>query len=283
VLSIGLTNEEYADEAVRTPLVPAACRYLRRAVQGMAGEPATAAAACDGAAAAAPPAPEAAAAGGEGPEVAAMRRGRLLAALRCLMCTGEYVESLGPFLQYCGVDTVCALLRHVQRAAAGSGGAAAAAPAPGGGPAGAAAPAAAGWLMHEALQVVCSLLAHRKFAELLVEAGGVQLLLALPRCAARGRGRRGSGGRTRTTASTAAARPLAAPSSLASAATRPTRRPHCAPPPPPPSTTSAGTSTPTRGCPLRSSASPHCRSRSSTRARCPRRCRATWSPPRSAC
>lgn len=31
------------------------------------------------------------------------------------------------------------------------------------------------------LQVVCSLLAHRRFGELLVEHGGVQLLLALPR------------------------------------------------------------------------------------------------------
>jgi len=146
-------------------LVPTACRYLRRAVQGMSGEPHV------GAPLAAQPEAAAAAGGceGEGEEVAALRRQRLLAALRCLMCTGEYVESLGPFLQNCGVDTVCALLRHIQRKAA---------PAP--------APASAaaqqhGWLTHEALQVVCSLLAHRKFAELLVEAGGVQLLLALPR------------------------------------------------------------------------------------------------------
>lgn len=31
------------------------------------------------------------------------------------------------------------------------------------------------------VQVVCSLLAHRRFGELLVQHGGVQLLLALPR------------------------------------------------------------------------------------------------------
>lgn len=166
VLSIALTNEEYADEAVRTPLVPAACRYLRRAVAAMGSTPSGG----DGGG----PAAEA-----EGEEVSRLRHQRLLAALRCLMCTGEYVESLGPFLQFCGVDTVCALLRHIRAAAAVGG-------------AGASGPAAQrhGWLMHEALQVVCSLLAHRKFAELLVEAGGVQLLLALPRCGARHAARR---------------------------------------------------------------------------------------------
>ncbi|KIY96542.1 HIV-1 Vpr-binding protein [Monoraphidium neglectum] len=178
VLSIALTNEEYADEAVRTPLVPAACRYLRRAVTAMAAGAPGGAAGSSGAAAAGASADDGPAAGGgegESPEVAHVRQQRLLAALRCLMCTGEYVESLGPFLQFCGVDTVCTLLRHIRAASAAGGGAR------GGGGGGGAAAQRLGWLMHEALQVVCSLLAHRKFAELLVEAGGVQLLLALPR------------------------------------------------------------------------------------------------------
>jgi len=38
-----------------------------------------------------------------------------------------------------------------------------------------------GVLLNEVLQIVCSLLAHRKFGELLVDQGGVQLLLAVPR------------------------------------------------------------------------------------------------------
>lgn len=36
-------------------------------------------------------------------------------------------------------------------------------------------------LLFDALGAVCSLLAHRRFAELFVEAGGVAKLLSLPR------------------------------------------------------------------------------------------------------
>lgn len=38
LLSIALTNEEYADEAVRTPLVAAACAYLKRAALQQPGD-----------------------------------------------------------------------------------------------------------------------------------------------------------------------------------------------------------------------------------------------------
>lgn len=67
---------------------------------------------------------------------------------------GEYVEALGPFLAHQGVECCCALLTAWRDN---------------------------GVLLNEALQVVCSLLAHRRFGELLVEQRGVQLLLALPR------------------------------------------------------------------------------------------------------
>jgi hypothetical protein len=36
-------------------------------------------------------------------------------------------------------------------------------------------------LLNEVLQMVCSLLSHRRSGELLVELGGVQLLLSCPR------------------------------------------------------------------------------------------------------
>jgi hypothetical protein len=220
--------------------VPTACLYLRRAVQAMAAEPP-------------PDAPAAAAADGndeaaeEGEEVEAIRRQRLLAALRCLMCTGEYVESLGPFLQCCGVDTICALLRHVQRPAAPAGGAPATA-----------AQQRQGWLMHEALQVVCSLLAHRKFAELLVEAGGVQLLLALPRCAFS----------------------LAPKSTLASITPTILLNPTHPNPTQNPTHPQTGTSTPTPASPSPSSAWPPSPSPLSAPAPSPRRYRGTWSQPR---
>jgi hypothetical protein len=79
---------------------------------------------------------------------------RVVGALRCLMCTGEYMEALGPFLQHQGPQVCLVLLQRGQQD---------------------------GPLLFDVLQVVCSVLAHRRFAELWVEQSGVQLLLGLPR------------------------------------------------------------------------------------------------------
>lgn len=77
------------------------------------------------------------------------------------------MESLGPVLQERGVEVQLALLRHCclpcwPRALAILG-----EPLP--------------LLMHEVLEMLCALLAHRRFAEQLVEQGGAGVLLQLPR------------------------------------------------------------------------------------------------------
>lgn len=187
LLGIALANEEYGDEAVQTPLVPAACSYLQRAVLshrpaiashaagaghggssggsvGRAGSGATAAAtaAGDGQHSVVavkqelPPLLVAAAQQAEGfnDDVQQLRMRRLLGVIRCLTCTGEYVEALGPFLSHQGVECCCILMQAWKQN---------------------------GVLLNEVLQLVCSMLAHRRFGELLVELGGVQLLLACPR------------------------------------------------------------------------------------------------------
>jgi hypothetical protein len=87
-------------------------------------------------------------------DVQQLRLKRLLGVIRCLTCTGEYVEALAPYLTHQGVECCCVLLQAWK---------------------------GDGVLLNEVLQMVCSLLAHRRFGELLVELGGVQLLLACPR------------------------------------------------------------------------------------------------------
>ncbi len=173
LLGVALANEEYADEAVQTPLVPVACSYLQRAVlshrptataaaggTSANGQPAGAAAA-DGSSssAAALLPPLLVAASQQQPEgfeddVQQLRLKQLIGVIRCLTCTGEYVEALAPFLTHQGVECCCVLLQSWQQN---------------------------GVLLNEVLQLVCSFLAHRRFGELLVEQGGVQLLLAVPR------------------------------------------------------------------------------------------------------
>lgn len=83
-----------------------------------------------------------------------LRNVRLVAVMRCLTCTGEYVEVLAPLLQQAGVQSCLVLLQRYKDV---------------------------GIMVHEVLQMICSFLAHRRFAEALVEQGGVQLLLQLPR------------------------------------------------------------------------------------------------------
>eukprot|EP00898_Chlorokybus_atmophyticus_P007939 jgi/Chlat1/8146/Chrsp76S07604 len=79
---------------------------------------------------------------------------RMRYSIQCMACMGEYLECLGPVLQERGVDVVVHLLRR-------HGGDLV--------------------LLNDTLHMVCALVAHRRFATLLVDAGGVQLLLALPR------------------------------------------------------------------------------------------------------
>ena len=190
LLGIALANEEYSDEAVRSPLVPALCKYLRRAagstatysllpypnpraLQGSTTPGSSTAAgtttdlaagstisggtgstAAGSGAGAAGDAAAAAAAVADAGDVARIRMVRLIGALRCLMCTGEYVEALGPCLAEQGVDVAFQLLQGGEQD---------------------------GTFTYEVLQMLCSLLAHRRVAEELVEKGGVQLLLGLPR------------------------------------------------------------------------------------------------------
>ncbi|KAF6254729.1 hypothetical protein COO60DRAFT_1642091 [Scenedesmus sp. NREL 46B-D3] len=181
LLAIALANEEYGDEAVQTPMVSACCSYMQRAImkhrpaaaeaQAAGGSTAVAAGtsscapanAADGqqqqqeAGSSLPPMLVAAASAqpeGFPDDVQQLRLKRLLGVVRCLTCTGEYVEALAPYLGHQGVECCCVLLQTWR---------------------------GDGVLLNEVLQMVCSLLAHRRFGELLVELGGVQLLLACPR------------------------------------------------------------------------------------------------------
>eukprot|EP00899_Mesostigma_viride_P002695 jgi/Mesvir1/12426/Mv00591-RA.2 len=88
---------------------------------------------------------------------------QLLYLIQCLGSMGEYMEALGPVLQENGLEVVLCLLRR---------------------------PAASAFspsslddmvLLSHTLRLTCALLAHRKFATLLVDKGGVQALLACPR------------------------------------------------------------------------------------------------------
>jgi len=144
LLGIALANEDYADEAVQTPLVAAACSYLQKAVLlgtsssvkaaaaagkcGFAGKQqlqaaATAPGSCPLEPNQQPPAASAAitlppllVAAATTPELLAgdvlqVRLRRLLGVIKCLTCTGEYVEALSPFLTHQGVECCCVLLQ----------------------------------------------------------------------------------------------------------------------------------------------------------------------------
>ncbi|KAG2449728.1 hypothetical protein HYH02_005255 [Chlamydomonas schloesseri] len=219
LLAIAMTNEDYSGQASSSPLVPRIAKYLRRAMLEQPAPPppqppqqqqqqqlpseAGAAAAAAGAAAASTasrlpchPLP-------------ALRRLRLQYCAALLGAVGEYLDALGPVLAERGVEALLELLRRGAGMAPGPGTAAAAAAAAtsagagvvgtegrnsggGGGAAGAAAGGAAAGgavgapppdyrLLYDALGACVALTAHRRFSEQLVEAGGVELLLAMPR------------------------------------------------------------------------------------------------------
>lgn len=78
--------------------------------------------------------------------------------IRSLEILGEYIEVLGPVLQEKGVDVCIGLLQRYSKLQE----------------------AEAGTLLQDVLKLICALAAHRKFAALFVDRGGMQKLLAVP-------------------------------------------------------------------------------------------------------
>ncbi|KAF9590074.1 hypothetical protein IFM89_030386 [Coptis chinensis] len=82
--------------------------------------------------------------------------------IQCLEILGEYVEVLGPVLHEKGVDVCLALLAKSSKNTEIPKGM---------------------LLLPDVLKLICALAAHRKFAALFVDRGGMQKLLAVPRVA----------------------------------------------------------------------------------------------------
>ncbi|KAJ8758805.1 hypothetical protein K2173_000526 [Erythroxylum novogranatense] len=80
--------------------------------------------------------------------------------IQCLEILGEYVEVLGPVLHERGVDVCLTLLQHSSKNSESS---------------------EVAILLPDVMKLICALAAHRKFAALFVDRGGVQKLLAVPR------------------------------------------------------------------------------------------------------
>ncbi|XP_024020803.1 DDB1- and CUL4-associated factor homolog 1 [Morus notabilis] len=82
--------------------------------------------------------------------------------IQCLESLGEYVEVLGPVLHEKGVDVCLALLQRNSKNSK---------------------PSEVAMLLPDIMKLICALAAHRKFAALFVDRGGMQKLLAVPRVA----------------------------------------------------------------------------------------------------
>ncbi|XP_027084209.2 DDB1- and CUL4-associated factor homolog 1-like isoform X1 [Coffea arabica] len=80
--------------------------------------------------------------------------------IQCLVILGEYVEVLGPVLHEKGVDVCLALLQRSYKHTEAS---------------------KIALLLPDVLKLICALAAHRKFAALFVDRGGIQKLLVAPR------------------------------------------------------------------------------------------------------
>lgn len=80
--------------------------------------------------------------------------------IQCLQILGEYVEALGPVLHEKGVDVCLALLQRSINDKEGCG---------------------YFLLLPDVLKLICALAAHRKFAALFVDRGGIQKILSVPR------------------------------------------------------------------------------------------------------
>ena len=80
--------------------------------------------------------------------------------IQCLQILGEYVEALGPVLHEKGVDVCLALLQRSMKEHEGHHLFA---------------------LLPDVFKLICALAAHRKFAALFVDRGGIQKILSVPR------------------------------------------------------------------------------------------------------
>lgn len=80
--------------------------------------------------------------------------------IQCLETLGEYVEVLGPVLHEKGVDVCLTLLQRSSKNEAS---------------------VRDSVLLPDVMKLICALAAHRKFAALFVDRGGIQKLLDVPR------------------------------------------------------------------------------------------------------
>lgn len=80
--------------------------------------------------------------------------------IQCLEILGEYVEVLGPVLHEKGVDVCLMLLERTSQVDDSS---------------------TVSPLLPDVMKLICALAAHRKFAAMFVDRGGIQKLLAVPR------------------------------------------------------------------------------------------------------
>ncbi|XVF35770.1 hypothetical protein REPUB_Repub18cG0175000 [Reevesia pubescens] len=93
------------------------------------------------------------------PDVELLAQLRERYCIQCLETLGEYVEVLGPVLHEKGVDVCLALLQRSSKYEEAS---------------------KATSLLPDVMKLICALAAHRKFAALFVDRGGMQKLLAVP-------------------------------------------------------------------------------------------------------
>lgn len=94
------------------------------------------------------------------PDVESLAQLREKYCIQCLETLGEYVEVLGPVLHEKGVDVCLALLQRSSKYEEES---------------------KVAMLLPDVMKLICALAAHRKFAALFVDRGGMQKLLAVPR------------------------------------------------------------------------------------------------------
>lgn len=94
------------------------------------------------------------------PDVESLAQLREKYCIQCLETLGEYVEVLGPVLHEKGVDVCLALLQRSSKSEETS---------------------KLVMLLPDVMKLICALAAHRKFAALFVDRGGMQKLLAVPR------------------------------------------------------------------------------------------------------
>ncbi|CAL1361805.1 unnamed protein product [Linum trigynum] len=94
------------------------------------------------------------------PDIESLAQLREKYCIQCLEILGEYVEVLGPVLLEKGVDVCLSLLQRCSKHKEAS---------------------KATSLLPDVMKLICALAAHRKFAALFVDRGGMQKLLAVPR------------------------------------------------------------------------------------------------------